>query len=351
MQFQGPKALEITKQYKIDLILLDIEMPIMNGYEVCKELKTDEKTRDTPIIFVTAKDSEQDEEHGFKLGAVDYIAKPFKPITILARVDTHLKLKILNDSLKSEVEREIAKREHQEQILIQQSRLAAMGEMISAIAHQWRQPLNVIGLVIQNARLIYNRGKMDSDGFDKIVEKIMLQVNYMSKTIDDFRNFFKPNKLKDLFNPKDSILEVFNIVSAQLKHHYIEIKLKCDSFDNSIYGYESEFKQVLLNIINNAKDSIIEKQKTQNYVGEIVVELIQKNEEIIITIIDNGIGISDEVLKHIFEPYFSTKDASGTGIGLYMSKIIIEEHMQGKIIAKNLENGAEFIVKLKGEVK
>ena len=224
----GYEALSKVLSEKIDLIFLDIQMPEIDGFEVAK-------------LF-----------------------------------DREYKLKSALKELKNK-----------EGLLIQQSRLAAMGEMISAIAHQWRQPLNVIGLIAQEAEQSYEFGEMDEKAFSQMVNSIMKQLDYMSHTIDDFRDFFKPNKKKEKFNPKVLILEVFNIVSAQLKHHFIDIELNSkDESDIKIYAYAAEFRQVLLNIINNSKDSIIEKQKREdeNYKGKISAQSLKDGAKFIIKI-------------------------------------------------------------------
>ena len=241
-----------------------------------------------------------------------------------------------SQELQIKIDNAIKENVEKEKLIQTQSKLAAMGEMIGAIAHQWRQPLNVLGLNTQLLIEDYFDGKIDEEYLEQYEEKQMKIIKFMSKTIDDFRNFFKVNKEKEKFNVKNAILEVLEIVSAQLKNHNIEVILNGEGFE--INGYPSEFKQVILNLINNAKDAILEKN-IQN--GKITINIKEKY----ISIEDNGGGIPDEIKDRIFEPYFTTKD-NETGIGLYMSKRIINQ-MGGDIEFTNTKNGVKFIIRCK----
>ena len=233
---------------------------------------------------------------------------------------------------------DITKMKEKDMLLQKQSHLASMGEMIGAIAHQWRQPLNAIAINIQNLPDDYADGLIDERFLEEFSAKNMKIINFMSKTIDDFRNFFKKDKEKSNFDIKKSIQDVISIQSAQLQNYNIKIDIKGDNFE--ILGLESEFKQAILNIINNAKDAIIE-NNPQNGKIEIDIDSSQKR----VTIKDNGGGISDDIIDRIFEPYFTTKEVNkGTGIGLYMTKMIIEKNMRGKITLKNSESGAAFMI-------
>ena len=211
-----------------------------------------------------------------------------------------------------------------------------MGEMIGAIAHQWRQPLNTLGLIIQDLEEAYGFGELDEKYIKDTVQTSMKQINFMSKTIDDFRNFFRINKKITHFSVKQAIQETVNIVLAQLKHHNIKITISGDDFE--IKGFDNEFKQTILNIIGNAKDMIME-----NNISNPEIQIWLKDKKVYIS--DNAGGIPKEIIKRIFEPYFTTKEqGKGTGMGLYMSKMIIEENMGGKITAHNKNGGAEFVI-------
>jgi PAS domain S-box-containing protein len=232
-------------------------------------------------------------------------------------------------------------------ILIQQSKMASMGEMIGNIAHQWRQPLNALGLTVQKIKMYYEEDMLSQEELDKAVDKSKVLINKMSTTIDDFRNFFKIDKIKQKFNIKDAITDSLNLVDASLKNNNILIDIDKIDKDIDILGYKNEFEQVLLNVINNAKDALVE-NKIQN--PKITIESFVKEQYIYIEILDNAGGISNKIIENIFDPYFTTKEqGKGTGIGLYMSKMIIQNNMNGNITVENKLGGASFSIKLNQE--
>ncbi len=263
-----------------------------------------------------------------------------------------MQLEDLAGKLELRVREEVEKRMEKEQLLIHQSKLAAMGEMIGAIAHQWRQPLNALGLIVQDIKDAHEFGELTKDYIDRPVEKSMIQIKFMSKTIDDFRNFFMPDKQKTIFDVIKAVEEVISIIDAQLRHNYIDVKIDCGGMPQfPLDGYQSEFKQAILNIVNNAKDAIIEaKEKsipTSDENGLIEVNAKKTGDKLIIRISDNGGGIPEDIIDRIFDPYFTTKEqAKGTGIGLYMSKVIIENNMGGRIYAENIKGGTRFTIEL-----
>ncbi len=245
-----------------------------------------------------------------------------------------LDVEALNINLEQKVASQVEDIRQKDQMLMQQSKLAAMGEMIGAIAHQWRQPLNALNINIQNLDDDFEEGLVDKEFIDELIKKNSQTIQFMSKTIDDFKNFYQVDKVKEPFFILKKIQTVIEIQIAQLNHYNIIITISGDDFE--IDSYASEFQQVILNLINNAKDAIIE-----NHVEYGKIEISIKDHSIIFK--DNGGGIKEKTIERIFEPYFTTKEqGQGTGIGLYMSKLIIEENMGGKISVKNSDNGAEF---------
>ncbi|MGE0050845.1 MAG: ATP-binding protein [Arcobacter sp.] len=252
--------------------------------------------------------------------------------------------KILNNTLEEKIIVETSKQKEQEQLLIQQTRLAAMGEMIGNIAHQWRQPLNALGLVLQNLKFSYDIGELDEKMMDKSINKANILTQNMSKTIDDFRKFFKPNKAKEKFGINENVNKAIELVESTFEHHNIKLKKEFSSNELEFNGFPNEFSQVILNILTNAKDALLERN-IEN--PEVIVQTKMENNNIFISIKDNAKGIDVDIINKIFEPYFTTKEeGKGTGIGLYMSKIIIENNMNGKIEVSNEENGANFTIKL-----
>ncbi len=250
-------------------------------------------------------------------------------------------LKELNDGLEERVTEEIRKQQKQEQLLIQQSKLAAMGEMIGNIAHQWRQPLNALSLVLQNINFAYEMDDLSEEFMHKSMDKANLLTNTMSKTIDDFRNFFKPNKQEVEFFISDTIKNAISLIESTFQHHNITIESKIND-DANIKGFPNEFSQVVLNILNNAKDAIIENNIGS---GKVLINVEKIDNKATISVIDNAGGIPNDILEKVFNPYFTTKEeGKGTGIGLYMSKNIIETNMNGKLLVENIENGAKFVI-------
>ncbi|WP_133116793.1 sensor histidine kinase, partial [Malaciobacter marinus] len=237
---------------------------------------------------------------------------------------------------------EIEKQRKQEQLLIQQSKLAAMGEMIGNIAHQWRQPLNALGLVMQNMQFAYSMGDLDDKFMERSIKKTNILTSSMSKTIDDFRNFFKPNKTKEYFEINKTVKKAIYLIESTFEHSYIEIEKEFSKEDIEVYGYTNEFSQSILNILSNAKDALIEKKVED---AKVKIRVYKDKNSAIVQIEDNAKGISEDIKDKIFEPYFTTKEeGKGTGIGLYMTKTIIENSMGGAIIVENINLGACFTI-------
>jgi PAS domain S-box-containing protein len=258
-------------------------------------------------------------------------------ITDIVKAEKALKEEI------SERLRAVEELRRQEQLLIRQGRLAAMGEMIGNIAHQWRQPLNTLGLIIQELPVYYERNLFDRAYLASSVARAMQVIHYMSKTIDGFRNFFGPDKEKESFKVAEVLSRTVAIVEATFNELNLKIEVSADP-EIVIYGYPNEFSQVLLNILVNAKDAILER-KVQN--ARVSIRLFRENGRAVLTIADNAGGIRPEIMDRIFDPYFTTKGPDkGTGIGLFMSKTIIEKNMNGSLSARNTADGAEFRIEV-----
>ncbi len=340
----GQTALEIIENERIDLILLDIMMPEMDGFEVCQILKRNSKTMKIPIVFLTAKYEMEDIQKGFELGAVDYVTKPFNPIELLVRINTHLELSSYQQDLEVKIQKELAKNKLQEQILFQQSKQAEIGELLMHIAHQWKQPLSELGSINT-----YNLGLLD---LNKIIEKDELYdsfnqssniLKFMSDTVETFQGFYKPNNNSKAFYLYDAIKSAINIISATFDYH--NIKLKIQLTDNiQRYGKINEFSQVILAILNNAKDIIIARDIKKPIIN---IEISSNNDESIITILDNAGGVRLKNCEDIFLPFVSQNGSSG--IGLYMAKIIIEKN-NGKIGIDNVEDGARFKITMPSNI-
>ena len=223
---------------------------------------------------------------------------------------------------------------------MQKSKFIAMGEMISLIAHQWRQPISELNAIILNIKLHYDLEKLTKTMLDKKTQEIENLLDYMSNTIDDFRTFFKPDKTKEKFYLIESCKRVTDITSSMLSEHQIMLIKNMDE-TISINNYQNEFEQVVLNIVTNAKDALL----CDNIPNPQIKINLYKTDKIYLKICDNAHGISPKIIDKIFEPYFTTKEESdGTGIGLYMSKLIIEQNMGGELSVQSSKSGTCFII-------
>jgi signal transduction histidine kinase len=247
------------------------------------------------------------------------------------------------DNLEDKIQKEINQRVEQEQILIQQSKLASMGEMIGNIAHQWRQPLTQISAIHMNMIITYDFDKFSKEYLNKKIKEANKLTSYMSQTISDFQNFFKPQGEKECFSIKKACGDAYHILESSLKYYGISIEFKVVK-DTEVFGYRNEYSQVILNVLSNAKDILLER-KIQN--PKINIEIKEGENFAIVKIKDNAGGVEENIIDKIFDPYFTTRHKTqGTGIGLYMSKNIIERNMNGFINVNNIENGAVFTIKV-----
>lgn len=261
-------------------------------------------------------------------------------VLLIAFVLLSIRLKNLNIMLKNEIK----EREKQQAILIQQTKLATMGEIIQNIAHQWRQPLSAIGLLFSKLDMAKEQGKLDDVMFKKSILKGERIVQQMSQTIEDFRNFFKPNREKRDFVIQDVVREALTFMEAALEANHIELVSKLCVNEIKLHGYPNELAQVMLNLLGNAKDAIVD-SKIKN--GEVEIACLCQDSRVVIVVSDNGGGVPQEVVSKIFEPYFTTKEKNkGTGIGLYMSKQIVEGSMKGELSVENSSKGARFTIVL-----
>ncbi|WP_298754465.1 PAS domain-containing protein [uncultured Arcobacter sp.] len=255
------------------------------------------------------------------------------------------KIKLSEEELKLKVQDELAKNRDKDRILIQQNKLAAMGEMLGNIAHQWRQPLNNVSLILQFLRDNYKNKEVSDEKLDKFMNKANKHIEYMSDTIDDFRNFYKPSKTQNKFFVNESIDTLLDMIKNQYESENIKINFEYEEIE--ITNYENELKQALLNILNNAKDALLLKKQKEKFEALINISLHKDDDKLILEISNNGGNIDEEILYKIYEPYFTTKfETQGTGIGLYMTKSIIETNMKGKIEVENISEGVRFIITL-----
>lgn len=325
-QLLGKNVLDFVAPQSKELVKEKLAMRRVDRYE-CTLLKSD----GTPFPALIRGTNISHKKH-LRLSAIVDLSELKK---------TTQALEVLNQTLAQKVEEHIAKNRQQEMVLFQQARHAQMSEMISMIAHQWRQPLNVLSLMSQNIVFKYKMNMLDDTLMNTFKQDSMKQILQMSKTIDDFRNFFKPDKTKKMFDVKKQLLYVAEMLKDVYATHHIELIIKADD-GLKLESFPNEFNQCIINLLNNAKDVLV---NTSIKNEKFIVISAFKNEEgkVVIIVEDSGDGIDESVLPHLFEPYFSTKESGvGTGLGLYMTKMIIETHMQGSIRVSNAQSGARF---------
>lgn len=270
-----------------------------------------------------------------------FLISPFLLFLIIGLIH-NIYMRILNEKeLKA---MELQKNKHQ-QFIIQQSKLAEIGEIFSSIAHQWKNPLVEIATITQEH--FYSFENVENEQNNQYVHDIMVQVRYMTDTINDFQKFIMPSTTKTVFDVSDAIETMMKIINHNIKYNYIDVKIDISNATNlMVSGYKNEFMQTLLNIVNNAKEQIKEARDAKQIKRGLINILIYNHaKNVIIEIHDNAGGIPIECIPNIFDAYFTTKE-HGHGIGLYMSKLIIEDKMGGRIQARNTKDGACFTITL-----
>ena len=251
-------------------------------------------------------------------------------------------LEALNQSLEDRLNSGLVELRIKDMVMLAQGRQAAMGEMINNIAHQWRQPLNNLGLIVQSIKADYDYGTLTPEVLTGDVDKIMNSIIFMSQTINDFSNFFRPEDVKKTFYIFHGLTKVIAMIEASLSK--LDIQLVVDQREEgvAVEGYFNEYNQVLLNLLNNAKDALLEQGVEQPVIK---ISIAREGGQAVVRMWDNAGGIPDDIIGQIFDPYFTTKKpGKGSGVGLYMSKTIIQEHLGGTLTAANVNGGAQFTI-------
>jgi signal transduction histidine kinase len=347
----GEMGLKRAKVVQPDLILLDVMMPGMSGFETCKHLKAEESTVNIPVIFMTALDSTQDKVKGFGMGGVDYVTKPIQQEEALARITTHLKLRNLTKNLNAKIE-ELTEARHE---LVQSEKMASLGRLVAGFAHELNTP---IGVAVGAASTLFEDVKTINQLLeqDEVQEKELVSVlGSIKETVDltlsnlkrasNLINSFKRTAVdqsseeKRRFNIKTTIFDVINTLHNQLKRTAIEIKVDCPN-DFDIYGIPGALEQIITNFIMN---SLIHGDNNANKIKIVVTRL---GDKLHLEYSDTGKGITPENLKKIFEPFFTTHRAhGGSGLGLYICYNIVENQLHGTMTCKSSPgNGVLFTI-------
>jgi len=337
----GQDGLAKFKEFQPDIVLTDVTMPLMNGIEMSEEIKKIDEN--IPIIIASAHNDSKFLLDAIALGIDGYLLKPIDKRKLFETLEKKVKTNFL--------EKELQKKKQQ---LLHQSRFALLGEMVSMIAHQWRQPLNLIALTMASIRMKFMSNKFDlstEEGIGVFTQKVETdlskvedRVSVLSSIIDDFATFYKPNDETDVFHINHTVQETVQNFKSSLQVSNITITEAYNSSKN-IKIYKDVFMQICINLLNNSHENFTEKEITN---PEISIETKDYEEGVILSIQDNAGGIPSNIIEKIFDPYFSTKvGKNGNGLGLYMSKLVIEEHLHGEISVSNVNGGAQFTIKLK----
>lgn len=325
-------GITILMEKDIDLILSDIQMPEIDGFEFAEYIKGIDKTKNIPIIFITGiHNKDEYKAKGYSLGAIEYISKPIDDVLLTSKLKVYIDI---FESQKITAEELIKK----DEILIHQSKMATMGEMIGVISHQLKQPLNIMSLYCSDVKDSYTHDEIDDEFITKFDLDTKEQIAFMTETINGFTNFFNPNKTKKQFTLKSAIESTLHLLDKQMVNNNIEINTTIG--EENVYGVESEFSQIFLNLITNSKDAFIEAHIDKR---EINITSLTKDQYSIVVFEDNAGGIPKENIEKIFDPYFTTKEY-GTGTGLYMVKLVVQNSFEGKLKIQTTNKGTKFII-------
>lgn len=346
----GREGLEKFRQGSFDLVITDIRMPEYDGISMIKAIR--EIDMDIAIVIVSAYDESNYFTNAIKLGIEGYLLKPFAIEDLIAvvqkvteKIFLRRELLTYKETLEKKVQEQLEKMNRQDDFIAQQARLASMGEMINNIAHQWRQPLNRINSNVAVMGSIIRSDQIDRALFAKKINNIKLNTKYMSDTIEDFANYFHPDKRQTSFEIETVLNGALKLLVSRLEG--IDIQVSSEEAVTA-FSFEKEYQQVLLAILNNAIDNFESKGIKRRR-----LEIIIKGYPTVayLSIQDNGGGIEAKDIQHIFDPYYTTKHSDlGTGLGLYMAKMLIENSMHGHLNAKNMNGGACFEIEIAKEI-
>lgn len=326
-------AISILMKENIDLILCDIQMPDIDGFQFAEYIKGIERTKDIPIIFITGiydKDSYQ--QKGYELGAIEYISKPIDNVLLTSKLKVYIDL--FNQTKKTKHNLEEANK-----LIVHNTKMASIGEMIGVISHQLKQPLNVLSLYCDDIKFSYDYDELDDELIEDFSQNTKKQIHHMRDTIDGFLSFFKPDKEKKVFSIENALEKCLELVHTHIDKNKTKLVKNIQS-DFNLKGVEMEITQVVMNLITNSLQAFNEREIEER---QIKISTLRHNDKNYLIIEDNAGGIKEKDLEKIFDPYFTTK-SDGTGIGLYMVKLVINNSFQGKLSLENSDKGVKFIM-------
>ncbi|MEA3384224.1 MAG: hybrid sensor histidine kinase/response regulator [Campylobacterota bacterium] len=346
--YDGEEALRYFNLKKYDLIVTGLNLPKLHGIELITRIR--DVSKHITILPISSTTNIYDFTELIKLGIDGFIIRPleikqfteviYKTIDKLKNKEELYQYKI---NLEQKVQEQVDILRQKDKTLAYQSKLASMGEMIDAVAHQWKQPLNIINMRIDMLRYDYEDNNINKEYCEKLSSDIISQTSHMQNTLDEFRTFLRPDKQKKAFSIPLIIDKVLLLVKDEMLKYKIEIEKDIEE-NIEIDGIENEFKHLILNLISNSKDAFVENNIDNR---KIRFKLYKNENKVILEISDNAGGIPKHIIDNIFEANVTSKsEGKGTGIVLYMSSQIIKKH-NGGISVKNVENGSMFTVNIK----
>lgn len=347
----GEEGLKKYHENLPDIIITDIQMPIMSGLQMIKNIR--KVNREIPVIVTSAFNENNYLLDAISLGVEYYLLKPLMLDQLQERLESVKKrlmqkreLDFYQLYLEERVEEEVTLREAKEALLIQQNKAAEVGEMVGVIAHQWKQPLHYLHLLIEDLGMEYEYQPLSKEYISNFIQKGLNRLEFLSETMENFLHFYKNDTAEKRFSVSKVTQEIATFLSFPFKALGISLQINIQN-DFFLYGIENEFQQAVLNLINNAKEAF-EGKKTVN--ACISVDISLEGSEGILRIKDNAGGIDEKIFKKIFKLEYTTKK-HGNGIGLYLVEKIVVQRFKGTIEVKNSDDGACFTLKFKPDRK
>lgn len=360
----GEMALDILPNVTPDLIFLDINMAGINGLEVLRQVRAHKELKYTKIILLSAETDVKERLRGYELGADDYMVKPFVGGELIAKVEVFMRMTYIeekNVSLEELVNKEIEKHRQQEEYLFTRAKLLAMGDMVLAIAHYWRQPLSALAIAVQDVHDAFLHNELTEEYLNKSVNSSMLHISFMSEIIENFQKMIADDKSDSLFNVNLALKNVVLLTRDKLKDENVELFMNGvhpdEYFKDTlvsciIKGRDWILKQALSSIIQCSLDAVHRKRISSGnpcLAGNIKLKIWTTGDTVNISAGNDGEPLKDEDLARIFEPYYlagQTMDSGNKGLDLYFSRTVIEKQLGGKIYASNKDGKTIFVIEL-----
>lgn len=360
----GEMALDILPSVMPHLVFLDINMPGISGLDVLREIRANEELKYTKIILLSGETDVKERLKGYEMGADDYMVKPFFGGELIAKAEVLMRMTYIeekNVSLEELVQKELEKHKKQEEYLLTRAKLLAMGDMVLAIAHYWRQPLSALAIAVQDVQDAFIHNELTEDYLKESVDSSMMHISFMSEIIDNFQKMISDDKSDTLFSVNFALKTAVMLMKDRLKDERVGLCVNGVSFDEyfkeslincSVKGRDWILKQALSSIMHGSLDAILRKRKKE---GEsdcsywIKLKVWHVGNTVIISAENDGEPLDDEVLTRVFEPYYMAGDimeSGNTGLDLYFSRTIIEKQLGGKIYASNKNGKTTFFIEL-----